>query len=159
MHLHARKVLQDCKKAWQWLDEETDQDRYRRAWVCALALLRSVGHVLDKVDAKRNNRIKTAADGLYRSWKSNRAENAIFWDFIEEERNLILKEYELRYEDSPTVLVSSDKSESAFRLEGNLFCPLIDGAFAGEDGRDVVERAISWWEKQLVSLEDRLSNE
>jgi len=156
MSLHARNVLEDCKRAWRWLDEESDADRYRLLWVCALALLRAVGHVLHKVDAEHNDGIRVAVEALYRSWRDNREANSVFWHFIEEERNLILKQYELRYEEAPTVLIPSTINPSAYQLDENLFCPLTDGPFAGEDGRDMIEQAISWWETQLVSIEERI---
>ncbi len=156
MQLVARRVLTDCKKAWEFLDAETDQDRYRILWVSELALLRAVGHVLGKVDSKQSAEAKIAIDALYNSWKTNSKDHAIFWEFIEEERNLVLKEYELRYGDRATLVVNTASGTNAFELGDNLFCPMLDGPFAGQDGRDVIETAISWWESQLAIVDKRL---
>ena len=48
MTQHARTVLDDCRLALQLLEEETDPQRWRIHWVAALALVRAVGHVLDR---------------------------------------------------------------------------------------------------------------
>jgi hypothetical protein len=52
MTARARLVLEDCKLALQLLENETDLRRWRLHWVSAIALIRAVGHVLDKVDGK-----------------------------------------------------------------------------------------------------------
>ena len=50
MTARARIVLEDCRLALQLLEEETDLRRWRLHWVAAVALVRAVGHVLEKVD-------------------------------------------------------------------------------------------------------------
>ena len=60
--------------------------------MAALALVRAVGHVLDKMDANENGP-RPGLEVAYAKWKANRDEHRIFWEFIEEERNNILKEY------------------------------------------------------------------
>ncbi|WP_156478836.1 hypothetical protein [Alcanivorax sp. NBRC 102028] len=50
--LKAEKVLADCKKAVELMEAEENPDSFRVLWVACLALLRSVGHVLKKVDGK-----------------------------------------------------------------------------------------------------------
>ena len=58
----ARKVLADCKKAHDLLEAESDTARFRLLWVSGVALLRSVGHVLQKVDSRHDLRVKGAID-------------------------------------------------------------------------------------------------
>lgn len=48
----ARKVLEDCKAALDMLDEEGDEQRWRVLWAGAMALVRAVGHVLQKIDGE-----------------------------------------------------------------------------------------------------------
>ena len=48
----ARKVLADCEVALEMLEEEEDEQRWRVLWAGAMALLRAVGHVLQKVDCQ-----------------------------------------------------------------------------------------------------------
>jgi hypothetical protein len=44
-------------------------------------------------------------------------------------------------------------SGQLFLLDKNLFCPITDGTFAGEDCRDILKDAIDWWEEQLQTIE------
>lgn len=150
--LHARKVLDDCKEAHRLLEDETDDTKFRILWVAGIALARAVGHVLDKVDSKQNKKLKYAISNAYDSWKRDRAANRMFWDFIEDERNRVLKEYEIGFLSGPIPVMASGQS---FTLDENLFCPISDGEFAGEDCRDILKQAIAWWEEQLREIEIR----
>src|SRR4051794_28573542 len=116
----ARKVLADCETAHDLLEAESDTARFRVLWVSGVALLRSVGHVLQKVDSKRDPRIAGAVAAAWERWKVDREANAVFWEFIEEERNYILKEYEFGFLSGPVnVLVTL--SDEMFTLDDNLF--------------------------------------
>lgn len=53
---------------------------------------------------------------------------------------------------SNTSLVQEAQGAEAFTLDECIFKPLLDGPFAGEDGRDVARDAISWWEGQLSEI-------
>lgn len=152
MH-NARKVLVDCKHALNLLEAETAPDTFRVLWVAGVALARAVGHVLQKVDGERDAEVKKAVSAAYALWKSNRAGNAIFWDFIEEERNQVLKQYEIGFFAGPVDVLAGGEAHT---LDKNLFCPLTEGSFAGEDCRDVLEQAIGWWEQQLATIEASL---
>lgn len=50
------------------LEQETDPQRWRINWAAAVALIRVIGHVLDKVDGD-DPLIKEIASVSYRSWK------------------------------------------------------------------------------------------
>lgn len=149
----ARKVLADCKHALDLLETETAPETFRVLWVAGVALARAVGHVLQKVDGERDAGVKKAVSAAYASWKTDRAGNAIFWDFIEEERNQVLKQYEIGFFAGPVDVLATGEVHI---LDENLFCPLTEGSFAGEDCRDVLEQAIGWWEKQLATIEASL---
>ena len=97
MALKARNVLADCRNALDLLEEETRPEVFRLYWVAGIALARAVGHVLQKVDGKHDATIKRAAALAYTAWQADKQANAIFWDFIEQERNQILKEYEVGF--------------------------------------------------------------
>jgi hypothetical protein len=146
----AWEVLLDCKRAYELLEEETRADTFRVLWVAGVALSRAVGHVLQKVDGASDDATGEAVERAYASWKSNRQANAIFWGFIEEERNQVLKQYELGFLTGPVDLVAGDQR---FTLDEQVFCPLASGPFAGEDCRDVLQLAIEWWERQLKDIE------
>ena len=137
-------------KAHELLEAETDDTEFRILWVAGIALARAVGHVLDKVDRKQNDRTKRVISNAYASWRRDKEGNKVFWEFIEDERNRVLKEYELGFLFGPIRVAASGQ---LFTLNENLFCPISDGAFAGEDCRDVLREAIDWWERQLQSIE------
>jgi hypothetical protein len=150
MGLKARNVLADCRNALDRLQEETRPKVFHLYWVAGIALARAVGHVLQKVDGEHDDTIKRAVTSAYDAWKADRQASAIFWDFIEQERNQILKEYEVGFLAGPIDVVAGGDLHT---LDEHLFCPIADGPFAGEDCRDILEQAIAWWESQLDSIE------
>lgn len=107
-------------------------------WVAGVAILRIIGHVLAKVDSSSSAVHGAEINRLWDEWKADRAEHTIFWNFIEKERNNILKSYEfgaqLVEDDDDADIVFSD-GDSAF------------GKF-----RD----ALYWWRAQLEELESKL---
>ena len=149
MVLNAQRVPADYKHALELLQEESHPESFRVFWVAEISLVRAVGHVLQKVDG-RDEVVKAAVASAYASWKADRSGNAIFWDFIEEERNQVLKQYEIGFFAGPVDVVAGGQVHS---LDDHLFCPITDGPFAGEDCRDILEQAIGWWEQQLAAVE------
>ena len=87
------------------LQMESKPDTFRVLWVAGIALIRTVGHVLQKVDSKESSAVKTAVELIYYQWKSEKLNNTIFWDFIELERNQILKQYELGFFEGPVSIL------------------------------------------------------
>jgi len=132
------------------LDSESDTRSFRVLWVAGIALARAVGHVLHKVDAQQSPALAEAVAAAFEAWKADRDDNAIFWDFIEAERNQVLKQYEVGFLEGPTSLTAAGQ---IYDLDGSLFCPIVDGPFAGEDCRDLLEQAISWWASQLECIQ------
>jgi hypothetical protein len=116
-------------------DGNEELPEWRLYWVAGIALLRTIGHVLAKVDANSSADHSQAIDSLWRKLKSDREENWIFWDFIEKERNNLLKTY----------------SFSA------RFVPNQEGAYiefeGGEDAFQLFRQAVYWWRHQLMELE------
>src|SRR4051812_41064549 len=70
VELAARKPLRDAKWALKRLEETEDLREFRVIWAATVALLRAVGHVLEKVDA-RDPRLKSAVDSAWSDWKQN----------------------------------------------------------------------------------------
>ena len=155
----ARRVLADCEAALAMLEDEQDEQRWRVLWVGAVALLRSVGHVLRKVDG-HTPRSRAAINAAHQNWKSRQPEHLIFREFIEKARNNILKEYQLNVLDSAeaaVAVVDSDAEsvthETPLIIDENLFRSVTDGFGTGEDARDVYREAIGWWKAELSCLE------
>lgn len=160
----AREVLADCEIALEMLEEVEDLRRWRVLWAGSVALLRAVGHVLNKIDGADPS-IGRAVDQRYRYWKSEPQTNAIFWNFIEEERNNVLKEYQfgVSLENEIPLLVLPDTPDTGvgigiFQLGENLYRPVLNGHGAGEDARDVYREALNWWQRELNVIEELLKN-
>ena len=158
----ARKVLEDCEAVLDMLEEEEGGHRRRVLWAGALALLRAVGHVLHKVD-RADPRQRPLIDAAWDRWTADKAANAVFWGFIEEERNNILKEYRFSVSNSATVglgVVEIDREtdhavafETPVALDAHLYWRKETGFGLGEDARDVYQEALLWWDAELSRIE------
>lgn len=159
----AREVIEDCRIALALLEEEKDYRRWRVHWTAAVALVRAVGHVLDKVDGKDPVR-KRISKEFFQRWKTD-PEHEIFTKFIEHERNNLLKEY--ASDTYPLKDVSILMQRHVVPLGGgepmvlsdvanigeNIYRPLLGGPWDGIDCRDVLGEAIRWWENQLTAID------
>jgi hypothetical protein len=164
MTYNAREVLADCSLAHSLLEEESDLPRWRVHWAAAVALVRAVGHVLDKVDGC-DSTIKTVASEHFRRWKGKAPEHEIFREFIELERNNLLKEYRSSVHPLNTVQVavqlvaqpvgggSPIALGDVLELDENCYRPMLEGPWEGDDARDVLAEAIKWWSEQLDEID------
>lgn len=160
----ARMVLDDCRIALSMLEEETDLSRWRVHWAAAMVLARAVGHVLKKVDGS-NSVIERAADEAHERWKGDIIEHEIFREFIDKERNNIIKEYRFNIHPSEEVSVivatavmdvatgSVQEINQVYPLGFNIYRPILDGYREGDDARDVLKDAIDWWERELGCID------
>ena len=151
----ARLVLADAEYAWNRLELSDDHTEVRVLWFTAVALLRAVGHVLDRVDGPSDSAIARAVKLSWHKWHADPLSYPLFHEFIEEERNILLKEYTHRYEEEPGRLLAGGET---FALDEFLFTPLTHGRFAGEDGRDIVRDAIDWWRAELDAIDKRAAD-
>lgn len=154
----ARLVLQDAMYVRDKLETEVGHIEWRLYWVLAVVLLRAVGHVLDKVDGAKSTAVRAVAKSFHQAWKVA-DEHAIFRDFIERERNSILKEYASEITEGPVPIMAYLQSQDGFDvvrqflIEENLYRPMSAGTFEGEDGRTLLDEAIEWWAKQLDEID------
>lgn len=136
------------------MESESDAARLRVEWIGALALLRLVGDVLEKVDSVRYPYLK--AD-IKRHWEQlKERKDPVFWDFIKGARDRAVHRYDIDLYDRSEVEISiklPDGSTHSDKLDECLFMPLLDGFMAGEDARDVYLHAITWWDLQLSQFE------
>jgi hypothetical protein len=162
MTIAARQALDDCREAVELLIDGVQGSEWRRRWVLAIVLLRAVGHVLDKVDGNQSPHSRSAIDHWWAKLKQTRPEPSIFWEFIDEERNSILKQYRSRAGQGVTVRVPTlclnvktgeQRSEPDPPLPPLYHYTLISGPFEGRDHRDVLREAIQWWACQLDSID------
>jgi len=113
-------------------DIDHEHPEWRMHWVFGVVMLRTVGHVLAKVDSRKSGAHKRLIQDFWNRWKADRAENWVFWEFIEDERNNILKAYEFGVEID----------------EHGLW-----HARLGEDGVQLLRESTYWWRLQLESIE------
>jgi hypothetical protein len=167
--LRARSVLADCRWALAQYSSELSGPRLRVAWVGIVTLLRAVGHVLKKVDARDDPKIRQIVDQLWNEWASTKP--AIFSEFIENERNSVLKQYEFgfsrtfearRTEEGPVtidlrgdLLARAESNELPQVALRGLQSIILDGPFHGRPESGVAAEAIEWWELQLTQIERR----
>jgi hypothetical protein len=162
--MKAREVLDDCRLALALLEDDVDVQRWRVHWAAAITLLRAVGHVLDKVDGA-DPLIKDAADSAFRRWKGQDPKHELFREFIERERNNLLKEYRTDVHPLVEVPIAIEMTTEPVGggdpvrtchivdIRENVYRPLVDGPWTGDDARDVLGEAIAWWEDQLTSID------
>jgi hypothetical protein len=153
---YARAVLDDCRDALADLHNKLQGGEWRRRWAAALVFLRTVRDVLNK-DAKRTPELRNAIEAKLKTlegqptgeknWTRKKdREPAIYWGFIDDERNLIVHQYAPRVGQSILIPVSNpDQSVTSYQMN--------NGPFAVRDPRNLVREAIEWWDKFLGEIE------
>jgi hypothetical protein len=155
MTSQARLVLDDCRKALAELTDGLQGSDWRRRWVAAIALLRSVGYVLKEVDRQSSVAMAQAVDAEWAALKRDKAkpEHAVFFEFIEDERNGVLHAYRFRAGQNVTVNLNSAPPRGTVSYSMN------SGPFAGQDPRELIRHGIDWWERYLDRVENRADAE
>jgi hypothetical protein len=146
----ARKVLEDCRGAVKEIVDGIQGSAWRRRYVAAVVLLRTVGYVL-KIDALQSNAYKHAIDNAWTDLNKSKPDPLIFWEFIDKERNNIIHEYEVRAGQGVTVHLGQNKAIEYHYL-------INDGQFQDCDQRDVLNEAINWWEEYLDGIDTAANN-
>lgn len=157
---HARFVLEDCKGALAELRDGVQGPEWRRRFAAAVALLRAVGHVLKNVDSDVSPEAKAAIEAEWQALNSTKPDPKdpytctcyahIFWSFIEKERNNILKEYRFNAGQSVTVPIPSGVTTYSY--------PMNSEPLAGPDQREVIRKAIQFWEDYLDRVDERIAD-
>jgi hypothetical protein len=165
MTANARTVLADCQAAMRSLEECEYGSEWSRHWVTVVSLLRAVGHVLEKVDAKSDPQLARVVRAHFEQLKTTKPQPQIYWQFIVEERNSVLKEYRFRgihawTSSSATSLSVSSPTPggptftSSRPTPGRIQIHVYDrGAFAGRNQGDVAIEAIEWWQSTLDKID------
>lgn len=121
------------------VDGDEELPEWRHSWIAGIALLRAIGHVLSKVDAEKSQKHQAAIDRWWNESKSDRASSEIFWEFVEKERNTLLKTY------SFGARLSQDENGYYVEFED------------GYDAFEMFRQAVYWWREQLISVESTAS--
>ena len=165
MTVKAREVLSDCELALEFLEQGTTDQVWRVHWFAAVALVRSVGDVLDKVDGKQSAYERPVKDA-YKAWKSDREANKIFWEFIKAQRDRLVHEYDTDAHPTDNAIImlelslatsaggSLQKQNEIVELAQNSYRPMLAGPWEGDDARDVLQEAIDWWKRELAKIDE-----
>mgnify|MGYP003593492023 CR=1 FL=1 len=165
MTVAARETLEDCRGALAELVDGIQGRDWRRKWILAVVLLRSVGHVLDNVDGKRSSNYRMAIDSWWSKLKDSRPLPIIFWQLIDQERNSILKAYQTTAEHEVAVQLIGIEiriNSAIYEPRTNSTQPTVhhytfnSGPYKNRDQREVLAEAIVWWEQQLDAI-DRMA--
>lgn len=151
----SRQVLDDCRGALAELTDGVQGGTWRRRWIIAVVLLRSVGYVLRNIDGATDPAHKTA---IANWWSKPKPE--IFRLFIERERNNILKLYEINAGQGATTKlrgVQTGGTEAGPPNPTIYHYPINAGHFKGRDQRGLILEAIEWWERELDAIDAEIN--
>jgi len=160
----AYRVLKDIQWLRDKLEDETGYTEWRLYWVACVVLLRTVGHVAEKVDGKVEKDLLRGSKEIFESWKIG-DEHLIFREFINKERNSILKEYATGMSEGPipvvarTIGLDGAPADFGYLIEENVYRPIGGGYYDGEDGRTLIDEALTWWADQIGRMEKIANNE
>lgn len=158
--LKAAEVLSLCRQihfSLSTLDVDEERDEWRIFWIAGLCMLRTVGQVLDKVDARTSPLLAEVISEKWKTLKSDRDANWIFWQFIDKERDNILKEFQLGAVATPLVGLFSlddlpDVAPDLGELTGHIHWELMTDD--GMTAIDLFEEALLFWSEYLKSIEN-----
>jgi hypothetical protein len=142
--MRAREVLLDCERGLADFEAAGLTPYWRTRWIAVVALLRSVGHVLEKTDKKQSPGLEKAINQAWNALKKTRPEPRIFWEFIREERNNVLKVYEIGARLNITITPGGPTGYNSF---------IRSGIYGGRDAVAVCREAIAFWGKHLDDIE------
>ena len=146
--LAARRALRDAYRAKDEFSAALSSNNLatiRLRWITAITILRAVGHTLVNIDASRSPALRSAIDSTWDDWKTQAFQHLIFHEFIEKERNTILKEYRTSLFSSP-----SQKPNSFDAAEFYSSILIGDRSYSA---LEALNASIRWWETQLEHIE------
>jgi hypothetical protein len=168
VHAQAmREVVARCEFFRRKLWENPVGVAWEAQFSGCIALLRSVGHVLNKTDVASSERLASNATKWWASMKTSKPDPRIYWEFIEKERNLVLKESDIRAGQSAMVRIvgvqargaaADEKTEpltlpAEARPKATYSYQMNQGHFTGRDPRELIDEAIAWWNEQILIIE------
>jgi hypothetical protein len=123
-----------CELQHTEIDDEHPE--WIRSWIFGVTVLRNTGHVLGKIDTPCSDKHKRVMNSHWDDWHSRKSHHWIFHEFIEKERNSILKTFQLG--------VQLD-SEGIWHEEFEC------------DGLQLFAEATYWWRAELEAIEAALA--
>jgi hypothetical protein len=162
--VHAREVLGDCRRVLEALEADLSTAFWRPRWAGLMALLRAVGHVLDKVDGRASDPARKVIDAAWQELKRSEPEPRIFWGFIEAERNSVLKAYEIGPRVNITLRpgpawLDTVTGESGGGPSGTTSFEAFmrSGPFEGQDPLELCREAIRFWDDHVDTIDRKIA--
>jgi len=116
--------------------------------------------VLRKVDALTDPALEKIINEEWSKLQNSKPEPRIFWEFIDEERNNILKEYQISAGQGVTIRpgtthinLKTGEQKSEQSLPTLYHYTINSGYYKGKEQKDVLSEAIEWWEEYLKNIE------
>ena len=125
---------------WALEDFEASLDRHGERWrvpyVAAITLLRSIGHVVSKVDGERDKAVRRVLNDHWSTWKQDE-----IFQRLDDNRNHVLKEFKFG--------LGRASSHEQDTLQDNLV--FLDGT--PKDALNELRRIWHWWDEILTEVE------
>jgi hypothetical protein len=160
MTVHAREVLRDCQRLLDIITADMPTELWRPRWAGLVALLRAVGHVLDKVDGNKSDGSRKVIDSAWQELCQSKPEPSIFWEFIEAERNNVLKAYVIGTGVNITVRPGTARLNLGNGETGSgpsgpttFEAFMRSGPFQGRDPIELCREAIAFWHRYLDAID------
>ena len=139
-------------------------DLWKPRWAGLVTLLRAVGHVLGKVDAAENAQTRRVVDAAWKSLGQSKPEPRLFWEFIEEERNNVVKAYQVGVGVNTIVTpgtgrISMSTGEESWTPGGSATFEAFvrSGPFKGRDPLQLCREAVEFWRAYLDDIDQRIA--
>jgi hypothetical protein len=160
MTTRARAALADCELALSDFSASAGTSNVQTRWVALITLLRIVLDVLEKVDGKASAPARQRIHAARKQLFENKPEPRIFHDFIEDERNDTVHQYEIGAAVNITIRLGSvwmnvNTGEGGSSPSGPATYDFVmrDGAYEGQDPRVVARKAIEFWRTYLDAID------
>jgi len=162
--LQARETLADCAVAIEDFETSAATKYWRTRWVAVVTLLRSVGYVLEKVDAPSDPTVGAAISAEFQDLKRSKPEPHIYWEFIDKERHSVVKEMEFGAHLNITVRPGTawwnpKTGETGGLPSGETTYDhfMVGSVFEGRDPRELCHQAMAFWNNHLKQVERRIA--
>jgi hypothetical protein len=166
MTVHAREVLGDCQRLLDVITADMPTELWKPRWAGLVALLRAVGHVLKEVDGKTSDATRKVIESAWEKLNQSKPEPAIFWKFIEDERNNILKTYEIGTRVNITLRpgagalwlnLATGETGSGLGGPTTFEAFMRSGPFQGQDPVELCREAIAFWHGYLDAIDRQVA--
>ena len=161
--LSCNRALLDARSGILDLEQQISEERlllwkWKVQWVGICSLLRASVHLMSQ-DSKACHD-KTVCEGLRKEWAAIKAEphkHQIYWQFINSERNSILKEYhwtayEAFFDEAGEEVRSASLSVLSLYLGAKkLKLRINGGVYRGRNAIEVLQEASDWVEQRIKS--------